>query len=194
LIDSGVVSDFQLKPYRPELERYGYSRITLAELCFNVSSKLALHLINKYADANELYAVTIILIQNVWSAISWSTERQLLFTDKMAAYFSAEMNMGPEGFKTINKHFKGFDTTAGNLHIRKEVLEKTKSLEKSFTHCLALCDEKEREKMMSDLLHMHINRLFSAEQRLHEYLFYYYLGRKLKIRMSLTKKEGSVII
>jgi len=194
LIDSGVVSDFQLKPYRPELERYGYSRITLAELCFNVSSKLALHLINRYADANELYAVTIILIQNVWSAISWSTERQLLFTDKMAAYFSAEMNMGPEGFKTINKHFKGFDTTAGNLHIRKEVLEKTKSLEKSFTHCLALCDEKEREKMLSDLLHMHINRLFSAEQRLHEYLFYYYLGRKLKIRMSLTKKEGSVII
>jgi hypothetical protein len=41
---------------------------------------------------------------------------------------------------------------------------------------------------------MHINRLFSSDQRLHEYLFYNYLSRKLTIRMSLTKKEGSVII
>jgi thiopeptide-type bacteriocin biosynthesis protein len=194
LIDSGLVSDFQIKPYRPELERYGYSRIILAEKCFNVSSKLAIHLISRHEDANELYAITMMLIQNVWFKTGLSGDQQLLFADKMAAYFSAEMNMGPEGFKIINRHYKAFDTLVSQLHISKLTLEKMKAFEKYYTRCLALCNAKEQEKMTSDLLHMHINRLFSADQRLHEYLFYYYLGRKLKIRMSLTKKEGSVII
>ena len=44
----------------------------------------------------------------------------------------------------------------------------------------------ERNKLLVDLIHMHVNRLFSDHQRMHEALLYQYLVQQLKSKRAIA--------
>lgn len=186
-ISTGIIADLQLKTYRRENYRYGTSRMGKTEQCFNADSDLILSLIAKPATVNQLYSFSIILLQTICDAAGFSPESQLAFAENISASFAAEMGIKAEGFKKINLAYKDFEINTIPLKINGLTERKLRKTENTFLEILASCKEAEKFKILSDLFHMHTNRLFNADQRMHEMIMYYYLTRKLKTKIARSK-------
>jgi len=193
-VSTGIIADVQLKTYRQETVRYGAGRIGLVEKCFRANSEWVMEILTKSAKINELYMISMSMIEKVWETIDFTLEQQLIFAENMANRFALEMNINPEGFKKINQGFKDFDIQQNKLSMNKLQFKKGLRTERYFLEVLQTCNLAEKNKMLSDLFHMHTNRLFMSDQRVHEMIMYFYLTRKLKIKIGRMKKEGLSII
>lgn len=187
-IATGVIADLQLKTYRREAERYGHGRMDLVEKCFGINSDFILHLINKPITVHFLYSTSIIMIENVYQATGYSLEEQIRFTENMAGLFSAEMKVSSEGLKKINQGYKDFNREHEITHLNKLQLKKLVNTTGAFLVVLTACAETEKNSVLSDLFHMHTNRLFSNDQRMHEMIMYHYLTRRLKMKLGRLKQ------
>lgn len=188
LIHTGIISDLQIKTYRKETERYGIQRIHNAEKCFGTDSNLVLTLISRAHTTHSFYSLSIILLENVFSGMELDPGDQLKFTENMANIFSAEMNVSQEGLKKINQGYKDFMNDISALTFSKQLLRKLQLTSDSFLKTLETGTESEKNKVLSDLFHMHVNRLFSSDQRMHEMIIYCYLTRILKMRSGRLKQ------
>jgi len=186
--EQGTVADLQLKTYRPELERYGKERIYLVEKCFGNNSTFVLHLLSKPFTVHLLYYISIILMENIMQGIGFSIQEQLKFAEKMAGAFSAEMKISIEGFKKVNKAYKDFtvETATDNGKIPEKKMEAT---QKCFLQVLETSNGAEKDKLLSDLFHMHTNRLFNNDQRMHEMVMYLYLIKRIKTRIGRLQQD-----
>lgn len=187
-IATGVIADLQLKTYRREAERYGYGRIELAEKCFGTNSDFVLHLISKPRTVHFLYSISIIMIENICQTAGYSLEEQIRFAENMAGLFSAEMKVSSEGLKKINQGYKDFNREHEVIHPNKLQLKKLAHTTRTFLAVLTSCSETEKNSVLSDLFHMHTNRLFSSDQRMHEMVMYHYLTRRLKMKLGRLKQ------
>jgi thiopeptide-type bacteriocin biosynthesis protein len=192
---TGLVSDLQLKTYRREIERYGHARIDQVENCFRNNSDLILYLINKSFSVHSLYHLSILLVENVMESAGFSTKRQLGLAEQMAGLFAEEMGISSEGNKKINLGYKNFTIDSAAAHFNKSQQKRISETVKYFLKTLQKCKDTEKEKMLSDLFHMHINRLFSNDQRMHELIIYNYLTKKIKTKLGrLQQKELNKIL
>jgi len=189
-VETGMISDVELKTYRRETERYGPGRMELTEQCFGNNSRLVLSLIKIPVTVHWLYYISIFLLEKVMEAAGFSTQEQLRFVEKMAGLFAAEMNIPPEGFKKVNLGYKTFTTDAENIQINKSKQKKITETSRYFLKVLEKCSAPEKEKMLSDLFHMHTNRLFSNDQRMHEMIMYYYLTKKIKTKLGRLQQSA----
>ncbi|CAM4288663.1 thiopeptide-type bacteriocin biosynthesis domain-containing protein [Pedobacter westerhofensis] len=187
---SGMVSDLQLKTYQREMERYGPERIDLVEKCFGRNSSYVLYLVGTTGTVNFYYHQSILLIEEVMHSAGFSTQEQLSFTEKMAAQFAAEIAIPSEGSKQINVGYKKFIADTEAVHPKKTNQKKITAICKYFLDVLEKCDGIEKEKMLFDLFHMHTNRLFSTDQRMHEMIMYYYLTKKIKTRIGRLQQSA----
>ena len=190
----GIVRDLQLSTYRQETERYGAGRMHLAERCFMVDSDFVMEVISKSASINELYFISVLMMEAIWEGARFTTEHQLLFAEDMADRFASEMTVTTDGFKKLNQGFKNFDLSTVLPTLNKVQLKKMLRTERSFLDVLQTCAPAEVHKLLSDLFHMHVNRLFSNDQRIHEFIIYYYLTKRLKTKIGRLKKVSADII
>jgi thiopeptide-type bacteriocin biosynthesis protein len=181
--EAGIISDLQLRTYQRETERYGPERIEMVEYCFKNDSNLVLYLISKAADVHHCYYQSMLLLEKVMADAAFSAEQQLSFVETTAAQFAAEMSIPSEGSKKINIGYKTFLTDTAALQLSKVNEKKILATADGFTAVLEKCDTEEKERMVFDLFHMHTNRLFSTDQRVHEMIMYYYLTKKIKTRL-----------
>jgi thiopeptide-type bacteriocin biosynthesis protein len=188
--DTGIVSDLQLKTYRRETERYGPRRMDLVEKCFGKNSEFILYLINRPSSVHTLYRLSIFMLEKIMETAGFSAELQLRFAEKMERLFAAEMNIPSEGSKKINIGYKDFTNDTQNMQFSEPQLKKISATSKYFLNVLKKCSETEKEKLLSDLFHMHTNRLFSNDQRIHEMVMYYYLTKKIKTKLALLRQSA----
>lgn len=193
-VTTGIISDLQLKTYRQETVRYGAGRMHLVERCFNINSDFVMELIGKSATINVLYFFSIRMMEAIWTGAYFTLEQQLLFAEGMANRFAAEMSINTDGFKKLNLGFKEFETNHLSLTMNKLQHKKMVRTEKSFLEILQTCNPSEQNKLLADLFHMHTNRLFNNDQRMHELIIYYYLTKRLKTKIGRLKKESTNII
>lgn len=188
VIAAGIIADLQLKIYRREAERYGAARIELVEKCFGTNSDFILFLISKPGTIHFLYSISIIMIENICQTAGYSLEEQIRFAENMAGLFSAEMKVSSEGLKKINQGYKDFNRDHEIVHPNKLQLKKLANTTRAFLVVLTACLETERNSLLSDMFHMHTNRLFSNDQRMHEMIIYHYLTRRLKMKLGRLKQ------
>ena len=193
-IATGIISDLQIKTYRPETGRYGAGRMHLAERCFNIDSDFVMELVGKSAAVNDLYFFSIRMIESIWAGADFTLGQQLLFAEDMANRFATEMNIATDGFKKLNLGFKEFESIHSSLTLNKLQHKKMIRTEQSFLEVLQTCNPSEQNKLLADLFHMHTNRLFNNDQRMHELIIYYYLTKRLKTKIGRLKKESANII
>ena len=186
--EQGIVADLQLKTYRPELERYGKDRMPLVENCFGTDSVFVLHLLTKSLSVNFHYHISIILMENIMQATGFSLQEQVRFAERMAGAFSTEMNISTEGFKRVNKGYKEF-TEETAIYDGKLPEKKMEATQKCFLQVLETSTGVEKDKLLSDLFHMHINRLFNNDQRMHEMVMYLYLTKRIKTRIGRLQQK-----
>jgi len=187
-IHSGIISDLQLKTYRRETERYGASRMREVEDCFYKDSAFVMQLIKLESPIDILYQLSMTLLEDSCKAAGLSIETQLNFVSRMADNFAKELNSSPEAFKKINQAYKDFTIALAQAPIRLR-WPKLQTTVNYFSKVLELCKDEEKPKILSDLFHMHVNRLFTNDQRMHEWIIYCYLTKRLKMKIGRAKQN-----
>jgi thiopeptide-type bacteriocin biosynthesis protein len=188
---TGLVSDIQVKTYFRETERYGVARMEIVEEFFSADSKYILYLLCKKKTTDQLYITALMMMQRLIALCLNNINDQVIFVRNMADNFSRELGMGQENFKKLNFSFEQLKEQLTNNNFVPARFQGRH--ERLFSKIMNKCnDGAERTKMTADLLHMHINRLFFADQRAHEAILYQHLLKILKTRRALsTSQEGS---
>ena len=171
-IAKGIVSDVALKTYRREIARYGAARISSVEQFFYLDSKHVLSFLAKMPDKNNCYLQSLYFINQMLSICFPLIKDRLSFVKQMAEAFSDEFNIDKDGFKKINQVYN-------QLQIDEEQVFSLKPLENQARNIFMQCNEIEKSKMLSDLIHMHINRMFNDYQRLQEAICYQFIYKQL---------------
>lgn len=185
---SEMVKDVELKTYYRETKRYGATRIELVEQFFHLDSKLIFVLLRKAKTPTQLYLYGLETMQFFCDGYTNNIDQQIEFVKKVANNFAEEMKMDIEVFKKVNVNFSNFkrehDTSK---HLTMPfVNSRQKMLHQILNNCTNVG---EQEKMLADLIHMHINRLFDSEQRKHETILYHYLLKLLQAKRARLKQS-----
>ncbi|MES2650773.1 MAG: thiopeptide-type bacteriocin biosynthesis protein [Bacteroidota bacterium] len=171
-IAQGIVSEVALKTYHREIARYGALRITNVEQFFHLDSKYVLSALAKMPDKNKCYQQTIYFINQISSICFPLFKDRLHFVKQITEAFSDEFSIDKNGFKKINQ-------TYNQLKNDKEQVFGFKMLENQANIIFMQCSETEKSKMLADLIHMHINRMFNDHQRLQEAICYQFIYKQL---------------
>ncbi len=174
----GHLKKILIKGYEREIFRYGVEQMDMIEQFFFLESNLALSDISKSVE--HRYELIVDFVQKLSARLFTKIEEQVVFFERMARLFAEEMKFDREQFRTINAAYGVFS---------KKVLLRKKSYKSLFTlfdKILYTCSIEKREKILADLVHLHINRRFNQEQRLHEAVLYQYL-HKLCLKKRVVK-------
>ena len=189
-LETATISDIQLKTYKREIERYGHARMYESEKFFHIDSDLAVMLISKKYPVSHLHYFSIQLIKDLLVRSTLSAEQQLDFVQKVADSFSVEKKIDNKGFKMINESYRKLMDERNSYRETKTIHSKKEKLLKLALDLLSNCRDDEKSDFLSSLIHMHINRLFSKDTRMHELVVYQFLFKLLRSEMS-QKKHSS---
>jgi len=184
-LNSGLVSDVQVKTYKRELERYGSNMIEDVEQHFAIDSEFVLSLLETQTDDFNKYRRCSLLV----SKIVESNILDKLVISKiirlMSDNFNEEHRLDATDFKQLNVHYQDFRKTEWTA-LTAEQEQRFSVFSGSFIKILQQCAAENALKLLTDLMHMHVNRLFSKDQRTHEMVMYYFLLKDIQ-RQNATK-------
>jgi thiopeptide-type bacteriocin biosynthesis protein len=181
-IQKKYIYDVQVKSYFPEYQRYGLAGMDLVETIFWRDSIYVLSLLAEQHSLEILYSVTLQFMDQVFSCLYFSLEQRMDVVRKIASGFAHEFEWNTAAFKVINTRFKRI---SGNFHPDAR-MDELKIPAQLLSRIRQVCGRDDLEpmlieKLVTDMIHMHINRLFSSYQRAHEGILYQYLFRYLKM-------------
>ena len=186
----GVVSDVLLRRYVPEIFRYGAERIALVEQFFYLDSQCVLLLLVKNPVKGQLYFHVIHFFHKIAAICFPLLAERFIFAKQMAETYTEELNIGIDGFKRINNKYVALEKTPKWRIIWCE--RNFRQLEGAASTVFKACAAEEKFKMLADLLHMHVNRVFVDRQRLHEAICYQFFYKQLlseRARLSPSKEH-----
>lgn len=176
----GIITDVQLKTYHRETERYGWQQMSCTEAHFSKDSAYAIHMLEENRSDDELYANCIALMKAILPVLGFEERNQLAFIRAVQQSFEKEHQMHTEDFKKVNKSWSLFSVTYDLFsldHIRYTLPQ---DLLQSFKETLEATAVEHRADLFCSLFHMHINRLFTSQQRTHELMIYSFLYKDLQ--------------
>jgi thiopeptide-type bacteriocin biosynthesis protein len=179
---NGLVSDIQIKTYHRETERYGRERIKLVEDFFCQDSLYVLQLLSKSRTAYQLYPITLQWMNELFELTIENIAERLDVTKVIADNFSREFSIGTEDYKAVNRSFESLKTEMGTyvFPVKQRFLKQYyETFAKVINSCTTIA---EKTNILADLVHMHINRVFYTNQRMHEAILYQYLLKLLRTK------------
>ncbi|WGQ10306.1 thiopeptide-type bacteriocin biosynthesis protein [Pedobacter gandavensis] len=178
-LQEGLIKDVQLKTYYREIARYGVQQMGLTECHFGRDSEYALEVIAHHLDSFSIYANCIGLMKAAIGLLSLEKKAELTFIKGIQRSFEKEHELTRDDFKMVNREWTNFkrlvqsNDSALALHLH--------GLQQSFLDTLRATAVEQRPALFCSLFHMHINRLFSEQQRTHELIIYSFLYKQLQM-------------
>lgn len=199
LLTRHLVAAFQPAVYRRELERYSSQLILDVELIFMQSSQvLANHLQKKHQkglpDELDLWEA-VLSLQLIMTSFRICSPDQKVFSKYKFDHFFNEFGKPHHLKREIEQKFKVMQ--AQKNMVQKMISQASKRYEPLERGIAALvlkyeksrCNSPTLEKLAADIIHMHLNRLFSQNQRYLEMIAYYLVYRRLSVE-SHTKRPN----
>ena len=185
--EKGSVSNFLLDTYKREIERYGAYTIEYAERMFEASSDLVINFLRKNPKAQSgfselhlaLLTTNIILEVFLKSSIEYINLLNLIH-ESMKHEFEDSKSVKIQLDNKYREHsafINNMDANKNNIIIiagKKEFNNYVKALNILKTKTSIFSNEK-LNKLVADLLHMHLNRVFTENHRKQEFIIYYLL-------------------
>lgn len=165
-INSGVISNISINAYYREMERYGIAGIEVVEQHFHLDSHLVVQMIQAGRDDLFKYCHCIRLFNHIKCYSPVGQERWSQWMSHVLHMFEEEHGLKTDQFRKIRLYFqehKGLILESLDLIDQNET-----DFSLSISDILNRCPERRQAPMLTDLMHMHINRLFSDFQRSHE--------------------------
>jgi thiopeptide-type bacteriocin biosynthesis protein len=180
-IKNGQVADIQIKSYFREIARYGKEYIGQVEEFFCHDSQYVLKLLKKKHENDTLYRSALTSLCRFIALSFPDFGQQIHFVNFMAMAYSKEFAMNPDDYKKMNQDVKAFKVSILPITRLPGATGRLKKHEYQFKKLINLsAPDTDRYRLTADILHMHINRLFSSDQRAHEAILYQYLLQLLK--------------
>lgn len=197
--EKGRINNLLLDTYKREIERYGAYTIEYVERIFEASSDLIINFLKKKSKTQSsyselhlaLFTANIILEVFLKSPTEYISLLKLIH-ESMKHEFEDSRSVT---FQLNNKYreYAAFidnmntNTTSVVIVRKKELNNYIKVLNLLKTKANAFSDEK-LNKMVADLLHMHLNRVFTENHRKQEFIIYYLLYKHhLSLKARKTK-------
>jgi len=177
-VDSGLVADVKLCTYKREAERYGKKYLSIIEDHFSIDSNYILSLLGAGLSNDQKYSYAMQFIEEFVSSPMVCPEGTKAFIEKQASAFSIEQHFQPTEFKKLNQKYREL---AGRQNCCVNTVQLI-DLAKNAANILLHYPTNKRSEIIASLIHMHINRMFNCNQRLHEAIIYYLLLKKLKVK------------
>ncbi|MDN3585120.1 thiopeptide-type bacteriocin biosynthesis protein [Pedobacter aquatilis] len=185
-ISSGLISDLQIKTYKRETQRYGNDIIEAVETHFNTDSNFVLSLLESQPDALSKYKYCADLVEVIQKSAVFEDNNFVEIIKLMSDSFNEEHNLDPTDFKKLNNQYQTYRKTEFQS-LSDEQLASFNYFAASFVAILNSVNLSRRGQLFSDLLHMHVNRLFNKEQRTQEMIIYYFLLKDVQRRKAMSK-------
>ncbi|MFD2289214.1 hypothetical protein GJU39_21355 [Pedobacter petrophilus] len=178
-ISNGLVSDFYLRAYKREIERYGSDLIEQAEVHFSIDSAFVLSIFPHQPDSFSKYKFCAAIVVQLQQDGVFEVEELRKVVKLASDSYNNEHHLDAADFKKLNQQYQSYRTSI------------TATLDGSQQACfnqlvqslVSLLQDKEpgrKFKLFMDLMHMHVNRLFDKNQRTHEMVMYYFLLKDLQ--------------
>lgn len=185
-IKDGIVTDLQIKPYVREIERYSVKHIEQIEAYFGYDSRYALRVRRMQYDNSSLHLFTIHFINNIFTQINFNVQEQLVFIKNIANKFVIETSIDTLGFKKMNEMYEHL-TVPDRSKIAKETKKRHQIMAMKISKLINNTEQDKRLQLLTDIIHMHINRLFATDHRMHELIIYQYLLKYLMAQKNRLK-------
>ncbi len=182
-LQSGQVSGFRLETYRPEAHRYGPQQMPQAEQHFSADSRYVLELLKRNYPAMIKYRLCAPLFSRVEESGLFSPGEFRELVNRISGSYNREHGLSPDEFKLLNAEYKRYRNTLLPKLTRREQQLQDRFIQ-SALHTLAQYPSNLRAAIFGDLIHMHVNRLFSDNQRSHEMMLYYFLVKETTSRLA----------
>jgi thiopeptide-type bacteriocin biosynthesis protein len=175
-INSGIIADVRIRNYKRETERYDMAGMENVESYFHIDSKYVLRILNMQLSVMEKYRLCLELLFYVQSSNIFDDHAFLKLVNHFGNAFNKEHQFGITQYKELNEQYRTFRTISipASITLQGDL----NHLAKSMTLTMQQCPILHREKLFGDFVHMHVNRLFSNNQRLHESVIYYFAGKE----------------
>lgn len=179
MLMAGTVTDIAIRTYNRELERYGVAGIQDIETHFFLDTTIVMNRIRKGYFDLEKYISCIRIFQRVKYLGSIEAKRYSTWINHIKKMFETEHHLGVKQFHQANRYFQQH---------RQEIMESMESINEqeqlladSIHRLLQSCPDRRRAPILTDLMHMHTNRLFPDRQRTHEMIILTILSNLIKI-------------
>ncbi|MEQ7802075.1 thiopeptide-type bacteriocin biosynthesis protein [Pedobacter sp. ASV1-7] len=177
-MDCGLIADIRVCRYEREIEKYSAQLYPIIETHFHIDSCYAFSCIGNHLEETMIYHLTLMLMLETGEAIFRNASDFQQLISKFCEAHNREHEMNTKLFKMLNSNYNEFNKQG---HIIPEFLiQYFKSLRQSFVNMLTITDDKRKPDLFANLFHMHINRLFASDQRIHETIIYNYLVKQIK--------------
>ncbi len=179
-VETGIIADIQIRTYRRETGRYGNKNIAEVEGHFEKDSSYVLEMIDQDSETMRRYQNCLALIAAIENSciIPEADFAELISSNNKL--FGQEHGLKTFEFKALNAAWQKYRQE--EVHLSSTVSPAFQLFVASFIETLRKYERHERPSIFTSLLHMHINRLFSSSQRLHEAVVYYYFLKQSMIR------------
>lgn len=170
-LKSGIVSDIKLRVYRKEAHRYSPRLINQVEDHFCKDSKFVLSMLTAMLPDMAKYKLCVAVMEAVAYSEIIPIEEYLTIARQIENHLSAEYNLSTDDYKEINKMYRTYlKQESPSLSRRARIQHQT--MIASFIDTIRKYEKSKRAQIFADLIHMHINRVFAKDQRLHELIVY----------------------
>lgn len=160
----GRIKKILIKEYDREIFRYDPDRMEWVEHFFYEDSKAALSDIDKSVAIR--YKMSMSFIQMLCERLYPDIREQSNYYRQLSESFASEMEFDKNDFKKINLEYQ-------KHHIIKR--QGNKKMIQVFDKIVHECVPDRKKQLLADLVHLHINRRFRNNQRLHEAVIYQFL-------------------
>jgi thiopeptide-type bacteriocin biosynthesis protein len=188
-----VVQAMQYDTYHRELERYGAATMEFSETVFYHDSRAVVQFLDLLAgEEGERYRWLFALrgVDEMLTAFGLPLATKLRLAEQLSLSFFHEFN-GDAGlthqlndkYRAVSRELAGFLDPAQDTPYTEDAVavfaERGAALAAAFA-ALPAEQAEAAQLLLPSYLHMFLNRIFLANQRLHELVVYHYLGKHYK--------------
>jgi thiopeptide-type bacteriocin biosynthesis domain len=165
-INSGIINNISINAYNREMERYGIAGIEVVEQHFHLDSNLVIQMIQAGRDDLFKYCHCIRIFNHIKCSSPIGQERWSQWMSHIRHMFEKEHGLKNNQFRKIRQYFQEYkELILDSLDL---IDQNEIDFSLSLSYILNRCPDRRQAPMLTDLMHMHINRLFSNFQRSHE--------------------------
>ncbi len=202
-MERGSISSLVLDTYKREIERYGEKTMEYAEAAFDASSDLILNYLksirNKQTDYSEFH-FAIVSIDALLEVFFEENSQKIGLAKHMHERMKREFDDSKQLKFQLDNKYREYAGFFNGIQKSKSIIIRLagkKQFENYLNSLRLLKDVAVKNqsgapvKLAGDLIHMHLNRLFSDKQRNHEFIIYYLLN-KYYISVEARRGKGSL--
>lgn len=182
LIRRGIITRILLDTYQREIERYGTKTMEGAERSFMSGSDLVAVYLDNDQDKQRIVGFAVLGADLILNAFDIQLSYRIKLLENICTNLMREHGDEKSLRDDLNKKYREHQRevyelmSVGQGFLTAAERSKFRSFEKNLNSLNLQFDENEfsrKVKFASDLLHMHMNRIFSKEQRKKELVIYY---------------------